>query len=240
MKLLKYLPWVRPKLNKDKLKLIDFAFSQCTPTPTSFADLGGVWNVNGAYTFYTLKQYDVTKSFLVDTNFTDVVLRNSRPLNRLKLLEGNFGEEIIAKQIDKIDAIFLFDVLLHQVKPDWNEVLELYSKRTNYFVIYNQQWTAGEDTVRLLDLGRDEYFKNVPHDKNHPTYIALFDKMNEMHPQHKRIWRDIHNVWQWGITDRDLTSTMDNLGFKLQFSKNCGRFGRLPNFEDHLFIFQKA
>ena len=56
--------------------------------------------------------------------------------------------------------------------------------------------------------------------------------MHEMHPQHKRPWRDIHNVWQWGITDRDLVSKLEGLGFRMQYYKNCGRFGDLPNFEE--------
>jgi hypothetical protein len=94
--------------------------------------------------------------------------------------------------------------------------------------------------VRLLDLGREEYFKNVPRDENHPIYKALFEKMNEIHPQYKRPWRDIHSVWQWGITDRDLLQTTENLGYKMLYYKNCGRFGSLPNFENHAFVFQKT
>jgi hypothetical protein len=126
------------------------------------------------------------------------------------------------------------------VKPDWDEILEKYAKRTNYFVVYNQQWTGSENTVRLIDLGKDEYFKAIPHNEEDPPYNYLFDKMYEIHPQHQRIWRDIHNVWQWGITDRDLLSCMENLGFKQLRYKNCGSFGPLPNFENHAFVFQKT
>jgi len=226
--------------NLDKKELIDYTFGCCKPAPTSFADLGGVWNIDGAYSFYTLRKYGAKYAFLVDTDFTDAALKKSRSESNLKLIQGNFGEESVAEQIGKVDAIFLFDVLLHQVKPDWNEILEKYSKRTNYFVVYNQQWTGSENTVRLLDLGQEEYFRNTPHAKEHPAYKGLFDKMNEIHPQHQRIWRDIHNVWQWGITDRDLLHNMENLGYKIQWYKNCGRFGSLPNFENHAFVFQKT
>lgn len=225
--------------NLNKKQLIDYVYSYCHPVPASFADLGGIWNVDGEYTFYTLRKYGAESAFIVDTDFTDAALKKSRSKDNLKLIQGNFGEESVAEQIGKVDAIFLFDVLLHQVKPDWNEILENYSKRTNYFLVLNQQWTGSENTVRLIDLGRDEYFRNVPHTEEHPTYKALFDKMNEEHPQHKRIWRDIHNVWQWGITDKDLFRNMENLGYKMQWYKNCGRFGSLPNFENHSFVFQK-
>jgi hypothetical protein len=227
-------------LNPDKKELIDHAFSTCTPASASFADLGGIWNVNGAYTFYALQKYPVKDAFLVDTDFTDAALNKNRSYSNLTLIQGNFGEDEVAEQIGQVDAIFLFDVLLHQVKPDWDEILEKYAKRTRYFIVYNQQWTGSENTVRLLDLGRDEYFKNVPRSVQDPTYKDLFDKMYEVHPQHQRIWRDIHNVWQWGITDHDLVRTMEKLGFTKEFYKNCGRFGSLPNFENHAFVFQKT
>ena len=47
-----------PTLLQDKLDLIDFAFSRFGLH--SFADLGGVWRVEGGYTFYTLDKYDVS------------------------------------------------------------------------------------------------------------------------------------------------------------------------------------
>jgi len=228
------------RFNHDKKELIDSAYRYCHPTPASFADLGGVWHVDGAYTFYTLRKYGAKCAFLVDTDFTDALVKKARSLCSLRLIRGNFGEESVAEQIGRVDAVFLFDVLLHQVKPDWNEILESYSKRTNCFVVYNQQWTGSENTVRLFDLGHDEYFRNVPHGEKHPTYRGLFDKMYEIHPQHKRIWRDVHNVWQWGISDRDLLGTMEGLGYKMQYYKNRGRFGSLPNFENHAFVFHKS
>jgi hypothetical protein len=86
----------------------------------------------------------------------------------------------------------LFDVLLHQVKPDWDEVLALYAKYARTFLIYNRQWT-GEKSVRLLDLGRGEYFRNVPHSPAEPPYDTLFDKLDETHPEHGRPWRDAHH-----------------------------------------------
>jgi hypothetical protein len=224
----------------EKTGLIDFAFTRCHPAPKSFADLGGVWGINGAYTFHTLKEHQPERAFLVDTNFNDIVIGKSKAFQNLKLITGNFGEASIAQQVGAVDAIFLFDVLLHQVNPDWNQVLERYAGQTRYFVIYNQQWIGSDKTVRLLDLGREEYFKNVPHDPNHEIYKNLFDKMHEMHPQHNRPWRDIHNVWQWGITDGDLRQTLQQLGFKEAHYQNCGQFGKLKNFENHAFIFQKS
>jgi hypothetical protein len=226
--------------NVYKKELIDYTFRHGVPAPASFADLGGIWNVHGAYTFYTLRQYQVSRACLVDSDFTEAALKKSQSDHRVNIIRGNFGEDAVAEQIGQVDAIFLFDVLLHQVKPDWNEILAKYAGQTRYFIIYNQQWTDSKHTVRLLDLGREEYFKNVPHPPDHPTYQALFENMDQIHPQHKRIWRDIHNVWQWGITDYDLFQVMEGLGYTLQFYKNCGRFGKLPHFENHACVFQKC
>lgn len=225
--------------NIEKKNLIDFTFEMGSPTPHSFADLGGVWRTDAAYTFYTLDRFKVESAFLVDLNITDAVLEKSRQYDNLNIIRGNFSKSSVLQQLENVDAIFLFDVLLHQVKPDWGEILQTYSTRTNYFVVFNMQFMKYENSVRLLELGREEYFKNVPHDEDHPTYKALFEKMYEIHPTYKLKWRDIPDVWQWGITDIDLIERMVNLGFTLQYYKNCGQFGRLENFQNHAFVFQK-
>ncbi len=234
---LRGFPW---RFNFDKKSLIDRVFGHDDPAPRSFADLGGVWGINAAYTFYTLDSYNITRAFLVDTHPSEKVIDKARSYKNLTIINSNFGEESIPDKIESVDVIFMFDVLLHQVAPDWDEVLDAYSKITKYFIIYNQQWIGSENTVRLFDLGREEYFKNVPHDPKNPTYVSLFEQMYEINPTHNRIWRDIHSVWQWGITDSLLIAKMKDLGFVLEFSKNYGPFGRLQNFENHGFIFKKS
>lgn len=226
--------------NFDKKELIDFPFQRIKPKPDSFADLGGVWGIDAAYTFYAIDRYEIASAFLVDTDFTDTVLYKSPKYGNLTLINRNFGDSTVLRKLGKVDAIFLFDVLLHQVKPDWDEILEMYSSVTNCFVVFNPQFTNSEKTVRLMDLGDDGYFKNVPYDKDHPVYKELFEKMYEIHPKHNRIWRDIHNVWQWGITDCDLSTRMTDLGFSLQYYKNCGQWGHLKNFQSHAFVFLKS
>lgn len=122
---------------------------------------------------------------------------------------------------------------------DWDEVLQMYSSVSNCYVVFNQQFIKSEKTLRLLDLGFHEYFENVPLNKKHPMYKDLFDKMYDTHPTHNRIWRDIHNVWQWGITNGDLCAKMNDLDYNLQYYKNYGRFSNFKNLESHAFVFQK-
>jgi hypothetical protein len=106
-------------------------------------------------------------------------------------------------------------------------------------LILNPQFTASEKSVRLLDLGEDEYFRNVPHSKDEEPYKSVFQSPYEMHPKHKRVNRDIQNIWQWGITDEDLIAKMNLLGLKMQFYKNAGQFCYLENFESHAFVFTR-
>ena len=225
-------------ISQEKKDIIDYVYRKCKPRPTSFADLGGIWGVDGEYTFNTLREYGARRAFIVDTGFTDAALMHGKSVANLTLVRGNFGENKIADQIGTVDLVLLFDVLLHQVKPDWNEILQMYSTRTTYFAVFNPQWVASDQTVRLLDLGHDQYFKNVPHTENHPAYRDLFDKKEEINTQRMRAWRDIHDVWQWGITDNDLKNIMGDLHFSLKYYKNYGRVGSLKNFENHAFIFQ--
>ena len=224
-------------LLQDKLDLIDFAFSRFNLH--SFADLGGVWRVEGGYTFYTLEKYDVSVGTIVDTHLTDAIHNRARKFAQLRLIPGDFGDELVTREVGDVDAIFLFDVLLHQVAPDWHRILEMYAGQTKCFIIYNQQWIGSERTVRLLELGEEEYFRNVPHERTEGPYNSLFQKLEEKHPDHDRPWRDVRHIWQWGITDTDLRAKVESLDFRLQFMKNCGRFGKLGNFENHAFVFSK-
>jgi len=232
-------PALPANLNRDKLDLIDFIFERCHPAPRSIADLGGVWGVDGAYTFYTLGKYQLDSAFLVDARLNPAVSAKAKKFPQLKLIEGIFGERRTHEKIAHADAVFLFDILLHQSKPSWDEILEIYSAKTRIFVIYGQQWIKTERSVRLFDLGREEYFRNVPHDPTEPPYVGLFENLDVKLPNWDRPHREKLDVWQWGITDNDLIETMRRLGFKMQYYKNFGPFEPLENFENHAFVFQK-
>ena len=66
-----------PGLNPDKKEAISQLWHQFKPR--SFADLGGVWAVDGGYTFYALEKHEAERAFLVDTDFTPTVQRKRRP-----------------------------------------------------------------------------------------------------------------------------------------------------------------
>jgi hypothetical protein len=58
--------------------------------------------------------------------------------------------------------VFFFDTLLHQVDPNWDAVLQMYAGIARIVLIYNPQYVNLQTTTRLLDLGLDEYARNVP------------------------------------------------------------------------------
>jgi hypothetical protein len=112
----------------------------------------------------------------------------------------------------------------------------MYAKVARILVIFNQQYTNLPTTTRLLDLGREEYFRNVPHKQDEEPYATYFRDLDAIRPQHRRPYRDIHNIWQWGTIDKDLIACANALGFKMQFYKNCHQFGLLRNVENHAFF----
>src|SRR5262249_45776091 len=149
---------------RGKRRLIDFACDKLQMR--SFADLGGVWGVDGEYTFYAMETHRIETAFLVDITFTETLTERKENYPGLKLISGSFGDDRVARQIASVDAVILFDVLLHQVNPDWDDILKMYASRTKSFLIFNPQFTASKSTVRLLDLGEDKYFRNIPHTKD--------------------------------------------------------------------------
>ena len=219
--------------------LIDKLFELTENKINKIADLGGIYRVHGAYAFYTIQKYHVSKVLEIDTELTRTYLNLSKKYNQILSLEMNFADTKVVSQIENVDALYLFDVLLHQVKPDWDEILEMYSDKTKYFVIFNQMFTKSKETVRLLDLGFDEYFRHVPFEKAHPLSQNLIKKTYEINSEHGKIWRDVHHVFQWGITVKDLIETLEKLDFELVFHKIWGMFSHSDSFDDHAFIFKK-
>lgn len=226
-----------PGLDPVKLGAIDFAFQEYDYR--SFADLGGVWAVDGGYSCYAADLYGVERAVVVDEALTDELHRRAQRLPQLELLRGTFGSQSTAEALGIVDVVLLFDVLLHQVRPDWYEILELYAPRTRCFVIVQPQWN-GTETVRLLDLGSEEYLRSVPSEDSE-VYTGLTERLDEVNPQRDRLWRDVHDIWQWGIVDDDLIARMSSLGYRCRMRENVGTWRGLTRlhkrFHKGVFVF---
>ncbi len=223
------------RLHTGKARALDFAFEGLGAR--SFADLGAVWAVNGGYTFHALRRHAVERAALVDEDITPPVRRHAERYPQLELIRGNFGAPDMPERVGDVDAVVLFDVLLHQVEPDWDAILTMYAERTRMLVVSNPQLTSADETVRLIELGPERYRKLVPP----ATYPEdLFDRLDEEVPGRGRPWRDVHEIWQWGITDEDLVGVAERFGFEVAYSENLGRWRGLAEFEDHAFVFARG
>jgi hypothetical protein len=225
-------------LNPAKLRALDYCFEQLGSR--SFADLGGIWAVDGGYARYAADVHSAERGLIVDDDFTDTYLEHSRRLPRLEHVRGNFGQRAVAESLGTLDVAIFFDVLLHQVDPDWDEVLEIYAPISRRFAIVQPQWN-GPETVRLIDLGEAEYLASIPEVDIGPgsVYDGLFDRLHEVNERRARPWRDVHDVWQWGITDRDLIARMAELGFGLRMFENTGPWRGLDRFHESVFVFDR-
>jgi hypothetical protein len=226
-----YGPLVMPKLD-----LLDFAFRRLRGS--SFADLGAAFRVDGGYSFYALDAYGAARAIIVDTHPTERLIAEATARKEVEIIQGSFGDPDIVERIGEVDAVIMFDVLLHQVAPDWNELLALYSKKTRLFIVHNPQW-LGPETQRLLDLGEEKFLAIVPKVRNEAVYRAAIDRPDEILPERGRRNRDVHHIWQWGITDSDLISGMRSLGFALRYFQDHGFFWESKNFRNHSFLFER-
>jgi hypothetical protein len=154
----------------------------------------------------------------------------------LRRISGNFADPAVADEVGNVDAVLLFEVLLHTVTPDWDDLCRMWAPRTNAFVVANPQW-EGESSIRLIELGREGYERVVPSSDNH---ARLFDRLDETVPRVGRPWRDAHFVWQWGITDADLKEVMASLGFSLARDEAIGPFSGAEGFTERSFVFART
>ena len=66
---------------------------------------------------------------------------------------------------------------------------------------------------------------------------GLFNRLDEINPERGRPWRDVHDVWQWGLTDAVLEGTLERLGFGLAHYEDAGPWQGLARFRNRSFVF---
>jgi predicted RecB family endonuclease len=225
-------------LSRTKLRVIDYCFEELGSR--TFADLGGIWAVDGGYARYAAEVQRAARGVVVDDDFTDAYLDAERRLPNLTHIRADFAKREVAGSLGDVDVVMLFDVLLHQVSPDWDELLAIYAPLCRRVAIVQPQWN-GPETVRLLELGEDEYLRAIPRaEPGHgDIYDGLFARLDELNARRGRPWRDVHDIWQWGITDDALTRRMAELGFGLRAFENGGPWHGLDRFHESAFVFDR-
>jgi hypothetical protein len=201
----------------------------------SLADLGGVRAVGGGYSFHAARRHAMKRVVLVDEDFTPEVTDRQSATSVLELVQGNFGDDRIAGRVGPVDVVLLFDVLFRQVRPDWDEILDLYAAQTRCFVIVQPTYNAADaGAVRLVDLSAQRYLDLVP---DLPIHVEALEHLDEANVRRGRRWRDVHDIWQWGITAAALEQKLLQLGFQLAHTESRGRWRGLDSFDDCAFVF---
>jgi hypothetical protein len=226
-------------VDSDKLRLIDHVYRSIVPNANSFVDLGGVWNVNGAYSLYTIRKHRLSSGVIVDTDYPSGLEEKLTRTSGLRAVHGDFTCSEVIKSIGTVDVAYFFDVLLHQANPTWADVLSTYASVASCFVIFNQQYVQSDTSIRLTHLPLDQYLTMSPHYRQDVCRFA-YEHANELHPVFHKPWIDIHNIFQWAITDHDLNAVMTRLGYRQLHFRNCGPFPNLPAYENHAFVFVRS
>jgi hypothetical protein len=222
-----------------KARVIDYAVDELGIE--SFASLE-IAEAYGQFAFYAIDQPSVERGVLID-------VRASRPRDHvlsaieqaaerpgMEVLDSDFSDPVTLEEVGKVDAILLFDVLNRMVDPDWDQMLELYAPATSSFVITNPQWD-GDTSVRLIDLGPEKYADAVP---SWEAHRELFERLDQWHEGQERLYRDANHVWQWGITDSDLRTRMEQLGFTLAREWSLGAPPDTEGFVNKAFAFARS
>lgn len=191
----------------------------------SFADLGGCWGVNGGYTFHAASVCgdQLSHAFIVDGDITSLTRERAAAFPSIKLVPGMLGSEEAREIVGQVDMVIMYDILLHQVAPNWDEFIKAWLKQVNMVVVYNQDWLKSSSTVRFVDHGL-QWFKENVHFTNEAKLDRWFEQHEEFDPDQNKPKRDVHNFWQWGITPNDLVEVFVRNGFDLMFMKRYGPF----------------
>jgi hypothetical protein len=229
-----------PAHGANRLGVLDYAIAELGIE--SFASLE-IGQACGQYAFYAIDKPGVQRGALLDAGgrrpgahlLNAIELAAEHP--GMRVLDGRFSDPEAVAELGRVDAVLLYDVLVRLVGPDWDEVLELYAPATSAFVIFNPQWEDGDQTIRLIELGRERYLEAAP---PWPGTVRLFDMLDVWNPEQQRRYRDGSEVFQWGITDADLKAKMEELGFGLDREWRCNPFPQTKGFVNKGFVFRRS
>jgi hypothetical protein len=206
---------------------------------TSIMDVGACWGVHGGYTFHALNSGRIERAVMLDGEVTDLTRKRAAEDPRVELVEGDLGDADLIAALPACDAAIMFDVLLHQVAPDWDEFLLRYARKVNHLVIWNQDWIGSDASVRFVERGLNWYLENVG-DADAARIRQWFARHDDICPRFGRRWRDVPDFWQWGIASPELVATLRRAGFALDYFDNRGVWSeRYPKIQKNAYLFSR-
>ena len=227
----------------EKLELIEIAHE--LTKFRSFADLGACWGVNGAYGFHAAKVCGdaLERAVIVDAFVTPLTIETADAHPKVEVVSALLGSRQALDAVGRVDALIMYDILLHQVRPDWDDFLLKWLPHAGVLILFNQNWLGSARTIRFVDRGLDWYSRNVhvwEDDVNNRAGLkAWFDKHDRLDEWGRRL-RDSHHYWQWGIRPLDLVRLLARGGFELIYMKRYPFGSGTPWIVNDAMVFQRA
>ncbi|MDL2307437.1 class I SAM-dependent methyltransferase [Desulfovibrio sp. OttesenSCG-928-C06] len=227
---------VRSPIHPFKADLVEIAIG--TYGIKSIVDVGGCFGVHGGYTFHALKN-GVERAMILDGEITPDTVEQARRYPNLTLKTMDLGNRDEIAALPSFDAAIIYDVLLHQVDPDWDEFLALYAAKVDTLIIYNQDF-VGDETFRFVDRGLDWYLEQeFAKFYGKESITNWFARHDQIHPQMGKKNRDIHGFWQWGIAYADIIRVAHEQGFRLDYFINEGSRFFGDTIDCHAYMFHR-
>lgn len=204
----------------------------------SIVDVGGCFGVHGGYAFHAL-ECGVERAMILDGSITELTQERAGKYPGVTLKTMDLGDRREIALLPHCDAAIIYDVLLHQVDPDWDEFLRLYAAKADTLIVYNQDY-AGKETFRFVDKGLKWYLEQeFAKFYGKKSIVDWFAAHQERDPGSGKRKKDIHGFWQWGITYMDILRVAYEQGFQLEYFVNDGArfFGN--GITCHGYIFRK-
>jgi hypothetical protein len=227
------------KLRPEKIALAVDAMKK--HNVTSFADIGGCWGVHAGYTRAALEAVSgIEKAYVLDQYVTGTSRNLGKRYSQLEFQTALFNQPEFIEEFPQVDALIMYDILLHQVDLDWNDFIAYWADKCRVLIIFNQMWKSGGYTTRFIDNGPEWYKKWVFY-TNEQKLDEWLNTLDETDPATGRKRRDLHSFWQWGIQTDDLVGKCQEHGFRLDYFQNHGPFQnkKRPWIQDEAFVFVK-
>ncbi len=117
----------------------------------SIIDVGACSGVNGAYTFHALASGKIERAVITDGEITDITRKRAAGGARSELRQGDIGDADFIDALSHSDAAIMFDVLLHQVGPRWDDSLQ----------DIRAKWITSSSTIRIGLAGTQAFVSSI-------------------------------------------------------------------------------
>jgi len=225
------------QLDPIKTDLLTKAFTM-HPEFSTFADLGACWGVHGGYAKFVAETFPIKRVSIVDQHVTPETVEWVKQSDRARTVSAMLGSEKALSEVGDVDAVAMFDILLHQVSPDWDQLISMWATKARCFILHNPMWTVGDTTLRFPDHGIEWFKANVIY-TDAKRLEDWFRHHNEFDKKQGKLQRDVHNFWQFGITQRDMLALFEKLGYRIEFLSFFKKRRTHPWIQNYGYIFHR-